>query len=70
MDHPMLQRINRTGYPQTERKVIRVDQFGKPIFVNDELLCIEDIEFVAEELSSDAKEILTMLGATYQIAEK
>lgn len=70
MDHPDISRINRTGYAEAERKVIRVDQFGHPIFVNDELLCIEDIEFVIEKLSSDAKEVLTMLGAMYRTAEK
>lgn len=70
MDHPDISRIRRTGYAQSEPKVLRADAFGRPIFLDDELLCIDDIEFLADELSTDAREVLTMTGATYRNAEK
>ncbi|HLR24183.1 MAG TPA: hypothetical protein VK093_00115 [Candidatus Avipropionibacterium sp.] len=70
MEHPMIKRANLTGYPEPQRKVLRSDARNEPIFEDDELLCIEDIEFVAEELSSDAKEVLFLMGAISKLAKK
>lgn len=68
-DHPVIERIMRTGYPSPEPKPLGEDALGNEIYEGDELLVLDDYEFVKEELSYDAREILDMLGAITIIAE-
>jgi len=69
MDHPMIERIERTGIPYSERReAYGTDGLGNEVFPGEEILELEDDFFLVEELSADAKEILEMLGATYKTA--
>lgn len=62
MQHPDITRIERYGYAKKESEIGR-DFFGHTFYEGEELYIFEDEVFVAEELSSDAKQILEYFGA-------
>lgn len=70
MDHPMVERIERTGFPYSDRReVYGEDPFGNEVFAGDEILKLEDEFFLVDELSEQTKEALEAVGATYMIAK-
>ena len=63
-DHPVIERIERIGYPYPEDDVkLGTDSYGVPIYRNDTLLEYEDFKFVEEELSDGEINLLRFLGA-------
>lgn len=70
LQHPMITRIERTGYPEPEPEIYGSDALNNAVLVGDEILCIEDIYFLVHALEPTAIEVLEELGATYSIAEK
>lgn len=71
MDHPIIEQIERTGYPKysDRRECYGSDGLGNEVYSGDEILVIGDEFYLAEELSLDAKEILERMGAGYEIAQ-
>ena len=68
MDHPMVERIMKTGYPEQEPKFLGEDALGYEIYEGDELFEIDGYQFVKDVLDRDAIEILEILGAETVIA--
>lgn len=70
MQHPTIDRIERTGFPFSDRREERgVDALGNDVYTGDEILIYEDEFWLVEELSLDCKETLEIIGAEYQIAK-
>lgn len=70
LQHPMITRIERTGYPfSNKREEWGIDALGNEVFTGDEIIEFMDEFYLVEELSSDAKEILEQHGGTYKIAK-
>ncbi|PAE27883.1 hypothetical protein CHI07_16925 [Paenibacillus sp. 7884-2] len=70
MQHPIIDRIESTGYPYSaKRGIISKDPFGNDVLPGDEMLVLDDDFYLVEELSGDAVEILERHGATYKIAK-
>lgn len=70
MNHPLIERIERTGYPFIgRRQEYGVDPLGQEVFEGDEILVYEDEFFLVETLTSESREILEIVGAVYQIAK-
>jgi len=63
IEDPRITRINRTGYPETEKEPYGEDFFGNEVFLGDEILVLDDEFFLKEMLSTDAIEILRHFGA-------
>lgn len=70
MEHPAITHMERTGFPpySPRREEYGTDALGNEVLVGDEILVLEDEFYLVEELTSQSKEILEHLGATYKIA--
>ena len=71
LQHPTIDRIERTGYPlfNAKREEYGIDGLGNEVLCGDEILVYEDVYFSAREIGAEAKEVLESLGACYQIAK-
>jgi len=71
MDHPMVERIQRTGFPvySPRRQEYGTDALGNEVFSGDRILVYEDEFFLVETLMNETKEVLEAIGATYEIAK-
>ena len=69
MQHPMITRIEKYGYPEPEPEVYGTDFFGNEVYEGDLILVIDDEFFLKDELSLDAIKILELFGATEEIAK-
>jgi len=70
LEHPVIEQINRTGYPFSDRREeYGTDGLGNEVFKGEEILVLDDEFFLVEELSMDAIEILEILDADYEIAK-
>lgn len=70
MQHPMIDRIEKTGYPYSDlRETVGVDPLGYEVLPGDQILALNDEFFLVETLGADGVEILEYLGASYDIAE-
>lgn len=71
MEHPMIDRIQRTGFPiySPRRQEYGTDALGNETFKGDEILVFEDEFFLVETLMNETKEALEAIGATYEIAK-
>ncbi len=71
MNHPVINQIERTGYPTYSpiREVYGIDGLSNETYVGDEILVYNDEFFLVETLGSDGVEILELLGAAYEIAK-
>lgn len=70
MQHPMITRIERTGYPFSDRREEwGIDALGNEVFHGEEIIEFMDEFYLVEELSADAREILEQHGGIYKIAE-
>ncbi|WP_337970218.1 hypothetical protein [Virgibacillus salexigens] len=71
MEHPVIARIMDTGYPVMNhlRNENTVDALGNDVFSEDDILVLEDQFFLVDSLSEESKEVLELLGATYEEAQ-
>jgi len=71
MQHPIVERIQRTGYPiySPRRQEYGTDALGNEVFSGDQILVFEDEFFLVETLMNETKEALEVIGATYEIAK-
>lgn len=70
LEHPAVSRTLRTGYPYSPlRQVVGNDPLGNEVLPGDEILVFDDEFFLVETMGSEAKEILEILGASYEIAK-
>lgn len=70
MQHPTIDRIERTGFPFSDRREEwGVDALSNDVYTGDEILVYEDEFWLVEKLSLDCKETLEIIGAEYQIAK-
>lgn len=69
IEDPVIEKVNRTGYPKKEQEPVGDDFFGNEVFPGDEILVLDDEMFLIEELNVQTKEILKHLGAVEKIAE-
>ncbi|MCC2250036.1 hypothetical protein JUJ52_08660 [Virgibacillus sp. AGTR] len=71
MNHPAVERTLRTGYPAMNYRTNEycVDMFGETVCTGDEILVFQDSFFLAGALTEREKEILELLGATYEEAQ-
>lgn len=70
MNHPLVDRTLLTGYPNGEDHLeIGTDPLGNEVYTGDKILVLDDEFYLAEELSSDAIEVLENHEATYKFAK-
>lgn len=70
MDHPVIDRIQRAGYPFSDgRHEWGVDALGNDVYTGDEILVYEDDFFLVDTLTLESKEILEIVGAQYDVAK-
>lgn len=70
MDHPVVERIQRTGYPWSDRREEwGVDALGNDVYTGDEILRYEDEFFLVDTLTLEGREILEIVGAVYEVAK-
>ncbi|MBN6206233.1 hypothetical protein JYK21_07200 [Ralstonia pickettii] len=70
MDHPMIERIERTGYPYSERRGISgTDGLGHEVYSGDEIIEFMGEFYLVDELSLDAIEILGQHGGVHKVAK-
>ena len=70
MDHPVIEQIERTGYPKgfPEREIYGIDARGNEVLEGDAIIVFENEWFLKDELSVDAQEVLEILGAEEKTA--
>ena len=70
LEHPDITRTLATGFPYSDRReVYAIDALRQEVHPGDEILVLEDEFFLVEPLGPEAKEVLEVIGATYQIAK-
>ncbi|WP_068672309.1 hypothetical protein [Oceanobacillus sp. Castelsardo] len=71
MEHPLIERTIRTGFPiySPRREEYGIDALGNEVFCGDEILVYEDEFFLVETLMNETKEALEAIGATYEFAK-
>lgn len=71
LEHPDITRTIRTGYPvyRPRREEYGIDALGNEVFVGEDILVLDDEFYLVEELSCDARRILEIHGASYEIAQ-
>ncbi|MBX0358945.1 hypothetical protein [Halobacillus sp. Nhm2S1] len=65
MNHPVLDQIERTGYPVgvPEPDHYGLDGLGNEVFSGDEIYVLNDEFFLKETLMQESREVLETLGA-------
>jgi hypothetical protein len=63
MEHPVISRINLTGYATREPKYYGNDFFGNEVHEGDVIYLLEDEFFLKETLFEDSIKILEAFGA-------
>ncbi|GGB61367.1 hypothetical protein GCM10011409_43280 [Lentibacillus populi] len=71
MNHPLIDQIERTGYPaySPRREEYKVDPLGNEVHSGDQILVLNDDFFLTETMGAEAIEVLELLGASYEIAK-
>lgn len=71
MNHPIVDQMERTGYPaySPSREQYKVDPLGNEVYSGDDILVLNDEFFLVETMSAEAIEVLELLGASYEIAK-
>lgn len=70
MQHPIIDRIEATGYPYSERRQMVVeDGLGREVHSGDQMIVFRGEFYNVDKLPDDAIEILEQHGATYKIAK-
>lgn len=71
LEHPAISKTISTGYPVYSpfREEYGVDGLGHEVYISDEILVLDDEFFLVETMGAEAKEILEILGASYEIAK-
>lgn len=67
-NHPVIERIERTGYPVQPTNDLMFDSLGCPYSTGDLLLEIDDKVFVYDSIDYETLTVLNLLGATRKIA--
>ena len=71
MEHPVIERVERTGYAtySPERNQYGNDGLNNEALQGDEILVLNDEFFLEETLLCESIELLEILGATHEIAK-
>jgi hypothetical protein len=70
LEHPLIKEALLIGYPYGyENDYMGDDALGNEIYKGDEVFYLNDEYFLKDALSSDATEILELLGAETKIAK-
>ena len=71
MEHPVIERTERTGYAtySPKRNQYGNDGLGNEVYQGDEILVLNDEFFLQETLLCESIELLEVLGATHETAK-
>ncbi|WP_019377702.1 hypothetical protein [Virgibacillus halodenitrificans] len=70
MNHPLVERTLETGYPYSpKRETVGDDLLGNEVLPGDEVMVYNDEFLLVEGLTNQTKEVMELLGATYEQAK-